>query len=415
MPTQITVPVAERTKSIKFGAAYSPALTFNPDKGLLWACSGVLSGMDVTVDASPTPDTATVASGSFIQNGIIVTLTNPQVVEFPDPLPSVPLYLVAENQNEETISPVEILFTTAPAGDSVVIATWFTPISTTVFEQPQKISICEIRDTLDGIAKLVIQRHHAVATGGQTVFTLPAQNAYQVGANKLWVFRNGKKIEDQIDYSETSSTTVELSPGSYPTGATAGDFFEFITFKSAPPITSISLEDLTDVDTDLAQAIKDTSFQRVQPATAANPLATIEDVNAAVAAGSGGFQFAKWSAPVTSSVGVAGGVVVPGTQVSFTLTQTRPVLIQVTSGGFRHTTTGANGAAFIRVNGTDHQIGKVEGSDGGSSLVETGQCSGFVIVTLPAGTYTAELFGSGSINPVILAPIQLVVMTGEAI
>jgi len=49
-------------------------------------------------------------------------------------------------------------------------------------------------------------------------------------------------------------------------------------FKGAPPITSIALTDLTDVTTDLANGIKDTSVLRIAPTTAANPLATLADV-----------------------------------------------------------------------------------------------------------------------------------------
>jgi hypothetical protein len=273
MPTVITIPQAQRTKSVKFGAAYSPALTFNPDKNLFYACHGVLTGMALTVNTVPNPDEITVGPGAFIQRGIIVNVTSSQVLQFPDPLPSPPLYLVAENANEVSGSTVQYIFTTAPAADSVIIAQWFdSPIVTTTFEEPQKISICEIKAALESIVELVIKRHHIVASAAQTVLTIPIQNSYVLGANKIWVYRNGKKLEVGIDYAETSPTAVTLT-----NPALAGDFFELITFRSAPPITSISLLDLTDVTTDLANAIKDTSLLRVSPATAANPLATLED------------------------------------------------------------------------------------------------------------------------------------------
>src|SRR3972149_3893488 len=111
MPTTITVPVAQRTKSIRFGAAYSPALTFNPDKKLFFGCSGVLSGMDITVNTVPNPDEVTVDPGAFIQRGIIVNVTSTQILQFPDPLPLSTLFLVAENANEVTISSVTYQFT----------------------------------------------------------------------------------------------------------------------------------------------------------------------------------------------------------------------------------------------------------------------------------------------------------------
>ncbi len=411
MPTVITVPIAFRTKSIKFGAAYSPALSFNPDKDLFYAMSGVLTGMGLTINTVPTPDEVTVAPGSFIQRGIIVNVTSAQVIQFPDPLPGVPIYLVAENANEVITSSVTIGFTTAPAADSVVIASWASPITTTVFEEPQKISILEIVNTLNGISKLVIKRHHIVASGGQTVFSVPSPfNDYVLGANKMWAFRNGQKLEQFLDYNETSVSSITLT-----FGALVGDEMELVTFKSAPPITSIALNDLTDVTTALADAIKDTGALRTNPATLTNFLATIDDVNAAVSAAAGLFTFVKYSGPVGSTY-IAGGVPIPGTSVTFTLTAARPVKIEVTSGGFKHNASGSSGTAFIRLDLIDFtQIGHVEGSDGGDTLVETGQVGGWTIKTLLAGVHTAVVYGTGAGDAFIMGPIQLAVLTGEAI
>jgi len=412
MPTVITVPIAQRSKSVKFGAAYSPALTFNPDKKLFFHCHGVLFGMGLTVNTVPSPDEVTVDPGAFIQRGIIVELTSAQVVQFPDPLPGVPIYLVAENANEVITSSVTIGFTTAPAAESVIIASWPAPITTTVFEVPQKLSICEIVATLDSIAQLVIKRHHVVASGGQTVFTVPSPfNDYVLGANKIWVFRNGQKLEIGLDYNETTTSSITLT-----FGATALDEIELITIRSAPPITSLALLDLTDVTTDLANAIKDTSVLRVSPATAANPLATIADITAAISAAAGPFTFVKFSGVIVSDVGVAGGVTVPGSTVSFTLTAPRTVKIEATTGGFRHTASGSAGNAYIFVDGvTLHRIGHVSGSDGGDTLVEAGQAAGWVVTTLGAGAHTAAIRGEGSGDPVLLHPMQVLVLTGEPI
>lgn len=276
MPTSITVPVSERTKSVQFGAPYSAALTLNPDKKLQFGCSGVLSGMAITVNTAPNPDEVTVDPGAFIQDGIIVNITSAQVVEMPVS-PSFPVYLVAQTSNETFNSSVQILFTSAPPPSSAVIAIWpdapSYPSSPTI---PTSLSNCELRDAIDLISSLVIQRERLIAGAGQTLFTLPPTKAYVPGANKLWVFRNGKKLDAFNDYAETSPTQVTLN-----FGATLGDILEFMVLKSAPPITSVALTDLTDVTTDLANAIKDVSALRVSTATSANPLATMADVTAA--------------------------------------------------------------------------------------------------------------------------------------
>jgi len=277
MPTLITVPVGERVKSVQFGAAYSPSLTFNPDKKLFFNCSGVLFGMDITVDTGPTPDEVTVDPGAFIQNGIIVNISNSQLVQVPEPT-TFPLFLVAENANEIFNSTVTIQFTTSPNADSAIIAEW--PVGPITSPQiPLDLSVCSLRDEIELINKLVIQRDRQVATAGQTIFTLPAEKAYVLGANKIWVFQNGDKKEVNVDYTETDPTTITLT-----SGATVSDILEFVIFKSEPPITSIALNDLTDVISDLANAIKDTGANRVNPATQSNFLATVDDVTAAVVA-----------------------------------------------------------------------------------------------------------------------------------
>jgi hypothetical protein len=134
----------------------------------------------------------------------------------------------------------------------------------------------------------------------------------------------------------------------------------------------------------------------------------------AALAGGGAFSSLKASGLV-GDTGVAGSVAIPGTQVSFTLTQTQSILIMVTSGSFFHSANGSQGNAFIRVDGTDYRIGFVFGSDGGSFLAESGQASGFIFLQLGPGTHTAVVFGSGNGNPVILGPIQLLVWANEPI
>ena len=276
MPTSITVPTGERTKSIKFGAPYSPSQTFNPDKEKFFQCSTRLAGLDITVNTGPTPDEVTVAPGCFIQRGIIVDITVAQLVQVPSPI-SFPIFLVAENANEVFNSTVTIQFTTTPAADSVIIAEFQTgPI--TVFTQPLNASICNLRDEIELINKLIINRERQVAGVGQTIFTLPAGKEYVLGANKIWVFKDKVKLDITADYSETDPNTITLTS---PTSG--GEILEFLIFQSEPPITSLALTNLTDVTGDLANAIRDTLVLRVALATAANPLATIADVTAAAA------------------------------------------------------------------------------------------------------------------------------------
>jgi len=135
-----------------------------------------------------------VAIGAFIQNGIIIDLTSPQTLQFPASPISYPLYLVAENANETYNSSVQILFTTTPAADSVIIAEWATGPETD-YAMPIGVSNCALRDAIGGVQMLVIQRDRIAATPGQTLFTLGAGKSYVQGANKIWVYRNGKKLD----------------------------------------------------------------------------------------------------------------------------------------------------------------------------------------------------------------------------
>jgi hypothetical protein len=431
MPTVITVPIAQRAKSIKFGAAYSPAMSFNPDKNLFYAMSGVLTGMGLTVNTVPVPDEVTVDPGTFIQRGIIVSVTSAQVIQFPDPLPGIPIFLVAENANEVITSNVTIGFTTAPAADSVVIASWAAPITTTVFEEPQKISILEIVNTLNGISKLVIKRHHIVAIAGQTVFTVPSPfNDYVLGANKIWVFRNGQKLEHFLDYNETTTSSITLT-----FGATAGDEMELITLKSAPPITSIALNDLTDVTTALADAIKDTGVVRVTPATLVNPLATIADINAATLAP---FRFMSTKVRTTGTFGFnTGGALLDAPapdgggpfEVSVSTTG-GSVMIQVyghggainsgnpaaTGTGLKIDTVEVSGVYVVGhpAGGVDLGIGGASAQGGGQNY-SNGDVGYLYMTTLAAGPHTFRLTygyagaGSGYIAAIPFSPLRMVV------
>lgn len=314
MPTTITIPVAERTKSIQYGAAYSSALSFNPDKALLVGCSAVLSGMGVSVNTGPSPAEATVGIGAFIQNGITVNITSPQTLQFPGS-PTFPLYLLADNLNETYNSDTKIqFFSGGPLPpDAVVIAEW-AALPLTDFTMPIGVSNCALRDAISGVQMLIIQRDRQVAGAGQTVFTLAPGKSYVQGANKIWVYRNGKKLDITNDYVETSTTSVTIFMP-----AISGDIFEFLIFKGAPPVMSLALDDLTDVTTDLANAIKDVSVLRTAPATAANPLATMADLPAYPGISTAYFSY-RWGPGVTPPASFSTGAIGFTPKVAFVYT-----------------------------------------------------------------------------------------------
>lgn len=404
MPTSITVPVAERSKSVKFGAPYSPSQSFNPDKALQFQCSGILTGLGITLDTGPTPDEVTVDPGAFIQNGIIVDITNSQLVQVPEPT-TFPLFLVAENANEVTTSDVDILFTTSPAADSTILAEWQTgPI--TDFEIPTHVSNCALRDAIDNVISLVIQREEQTAAGGQTIFTLPAAKSYVLGANKIHVYRNGKKLRESGEYAETDSTTITLN-----FGATAGDKMEFIIFKSEPPITSIALTDLTDVTGDLANGIKDVSALRSSIAEASNPLATLDDVttsvNAAIAtAYTQTTLYSKTSGNI--GIGDTGGVMtdVPDgggfaeVVQNITAAHTGLVIVQA-SVGISNGTGRASVGLGIKLNGAALITGyALLGGLGGSSII----AGGYATVSTEGGG-----INNTSSNMSFVIPVSLIV------
>lgn len=65
------------------------------------------------------------------------------------------------------------------------------------------------------------------ATAGQTVFDL--SGVYQVGANSLWVFRNGVRQTLGVTYNETDADTVTFT-----SGLNAGDEVLFIQISTGP-------------------------------------------------------------------------------------------------------------------------------------------------------------------------------------
>lgn len=399
MPTMITIPIGQRTKSIQFGAAYSPSLSFNPDKKLLAGCSGVLSGMGITVNTVPNPDQVTVDAGAFIQRGIIVNVASAQIVEAPAS-PTFPLFLVAENANEVHNSSVQYLFTTTPAADSCIIAAWTAGPMNSPDPAETRISLCGLKEAIDSVASLVIQEERIVAIAAQTIFTLPGAKAYTLGTNKLFVYRNGKKLEPSIDYSEDTPTQFTLN-----FGALALDIFDIIVFQGAPSITGLALLNLTDVTTNLANAIKDVSLLRAALATAANPLATIADITAAIT----GIPYVPkltLAASVKSDVatGIGGAnTLVPGTLVAFT-----PVAVGLVEMKYSCYWSGShplpNMVSGLRVDGVDYDLAydAMNNGSGGDTCYGFAH-SGVLVLNLSAAPHTVQLYGRQTTNFSIVA------------
>lgn len=140
------VPSGDRTKSIATGAPYSPTVSFNPDKKAFFdthvTTFGVLSADLIVSDGS----TVTVPSGtSFIQNGIIVTLTQ----NFAVPIPAMPFpkFLMASVDSEVPSSNVTIEFQGTSSAPLVELAR-LDPNNTTVI-QAKQVSIRALRQDID--------------------------------------------------------------------------------------------------------------------------------------------------------------------------------------------------------------------------------------------------------------------------
>ena len=96
------------------------------------------------------------------------------------------------------VSTTQIQFSEGLDGGDVVEFQYFAPSSIT-----------------EVITNVSVQTQRTVATEGQTVFTTPA---YNPGVNGLEIFLNGVRLDNGVDYSETSSGSVTLTKG-----VTAGD------------------------------------------------------------------------------------------------------------------------------------------------------------------------------------------------
>jgi hypothetical protein len=143
------IPAGNLLKSVKTGTPYSPAVSFNPDKKSFFdthiTTLGMLAGGPLTTDGVD----VTVPSGvSFIQNGIIVTLTAPAII--PIGGGGFPKYVVADNVDETPGSAVTISVLPSVTAPQVLLATLDPNASTIV--QVQQISIRALSQRIDSIA-----------------------------------------------------------------------------------------------------------------------------------------------------------------------------------------------------------------------------------------------------------------------
>lgn len=139
------VPAGNRTKLIATGTPYSPAVSFNPDKKAFFDTHP--GNLGVLVQALITTDgvNVTIPTGfSFIQNGIIVTLTAPFVIVIPGI--AFPKYVVASVADENPASAVTIEILAAAPPPLVILATLTPNNSTLVF--PKSISIRRLSERI---------------------------------------------------------------------------------------------------------------------------------------------------------------------------------------------------------------------------------------------------------------------------
>jgi hypothetical protein len=143
------IPSGNLSKSLKVGTPYSPAVSFNPDKKLIFdthtTTLGMLSGGPLTTDGV----NVTVPTGvSFVQNGIIITLTAPAII--PIGGGGFPKYVVADNVDEVPGSAVTIAVLPSIVAPQVLLAT-LDPNALTIV-QVQKISIRALSERIDAVA-----------------------------------------------------------------------------------------------------------------------------------------------------------------------------------------------------------------------------------------------------------------------
>jgi hypothetical protein len=81
----------------------------------------------------------------------------------------------------------------------------------------------------------VIRDKEFVATAGQTVFDISDVGTYEVGTNAISVFNN-KQLLRESEYTETSSTQIDLA-----TGATSGDVVYIKWFENSPEVINNSV------------------------------------------------------------------------------------------------------------------------------------------------------------------------------
>lgn len=145
------VPAANILKSIKTGAPYSPAVSFNPDKRAIFDMDvttfGVLTNTAISTDGV----NITIPTGfTFIQNGIIVKLTAPFIILIP--VIAFPKFIVADNVDETPGSNVTISILGVITPPQVLLGT-ITPNNTTIVQARQ----VSIRGLLEAISALTIK------------------------------------------------------------------------------------------------------------------------------------------------------------------------------------------------------------------------------------------------------------------
>ena len=187
MALPLIIASGQRTKHIKFRAAYTPSMSFNPAKEqLVGEASKVLYGLQVT---GPAGGPFNVHPGAFISGRTIVKITATQTIDSPGALVA-PFVMYAFTSDEKDATDVIINY----AEDQLI------PVNAVILGEFDGLGLrsaprpCSIREIDQSSKGGIIERVTVETTGGETFFdNLDIPFTLSRGSN-LWVFRNGLKI-----------------------------------------------------------------------------------------------------------------------------------------------------------------------------------------------------------------------------
>jgi len=166
-----TVPTGDRTKNVKFAAAYT-SLTFNLAKDAFYRRNGVLDGMEVS---GLGPTQIEIKSGAFIQRGIVVDLLVDFVI--PAPVFAFPWVVYAHTDDEVATSPVDIAVAEEGSEPAGVVILSRTEDGDT-WENVKEISIKSLREDIDDLENERKVRFNLLCNAGFELFNPAKGDAF---------------------------------------------------------------------------------------------------------------------------------------------------------------------------------------------------------------------------------------------